>query len=271
MPTVRRASVSATSEIPQLFNALNARQASAHARQPHDFRMESCALDRPILAQTECIGECRIGAPAPTSQRSRCSVCDMTSVPQEFVTVDMRGLKAALLARSRADRVSVSSLVRAFVASGLGQAHHKEDTCVPVAAGSAGRTRLSVRMSGEEVRQFVAAAKAAGMSPAAYLAELMQGGREVTPGAIRLEQLSALVASNGELAVLARNIRHLANLLRGGSTQAAQEYRETLATLEQNVRGHLKLAAQHLADLRGSRRQYVAQRRSDQDEQSQRR
>jgi hypothetical protein len=40
----------------------------------------------------------------------------------DFVTVDMRGLKAALVARAEAQRVSVSVLVRGAVARDLGLA-----------------------------------------------------------------------------------------------------------------------------------------------------
>ena len=191
----------------------------------------------------------------------------MASVPHEFVTVDMRDLKAALIERSLADRVSVSSLVRDFVAGGLGQ-HEHETSVHAIRAHSAPRARLSIRMSAEEVRRFVEGAGMAGLSLAAYLAALMQPEREITPGAIRLEQLAALIASNGEMSALGRNLRHLANLLRAGSTQSAQEYRGMLATLDQDVRRHLKLAAQQLADLRGCRAQYVEKRRSDKHEQS---
>ena len=46
----------------------------------------------------------------------------MNTHSHDFVTVDMRGLKAALVARAQAERVSVSVLVRGAVARGLGLA-----------------------------------------------------------------------------------------------------------------------------------------------------
>jgi hypothetical protein len=46
--------------------------------------------------------------------------CLMNTVPHDFVTVDMRGLKAALVARARRERVSVSVLVRKALARDLG-------------------------------------------------------------------------------------------------------------------------------------------------------
>ena len=44
----------------------------------------------------------------------------MNTPSHDFVTVDMRGLKAALVTRAQAQRVSVSVLVRAAVERELG-------------------------------------------------------------------------------------------------------------------------------------------------------
>lgn len=44
----------------------------------------------------------------------------MNTPTHDFVTVEMRGLKAGLVARAQAQRVSVSELVRGAVARDLG-------------------------------------------------------------------------------------------------------------------------------------------------------
>ena len=44
----------------------------------------------------------------------------MNTSTYDFVSVEMRGLKAALVARAQAQRVSVSELVRSAVARDLG-------------------------------------------------------------------------------------------------------------------------------------------------------
>jgi hypothetical protein len=44
----------------------------------------------------------------------------MNTTSHDFVTVEMRGLKAALMARAQAERVSVSALVRRAVTRDLG-------------------------------------------------------------------------------------------------------------------------------------------------------
>ncbi|MEO8527125.1 MAG: hypothetical protein ABI460_20515 [Caldimonas sp.] len=177
----------------------------------------------------------------------------MTSVPQEFVTVEMRGLKAALIARSRGDRVSVSTLVRSFVAHGLGHEVDEpaEPSCEP---GSRSFVKLSIRVTTTEALKLANGARAAGLSRPAYLANLIAKPSDVVTGAARAEQLSALVASNAQLSILSRNVRHLTALLSQGSVRAAQEYRAMLDTLCDDVRRHLALSSKQLADLRSWRK-----------------
>ena len=52
----------------------------------------------------------------------------MNTPTHEFVTVDMRGLKAALVARAQAQRVSVSVLVRGAVERELGLVEASAET-----------------------------------------------------------------------------------------------------------------------------------------------
>lgn len=177
----------------------------------------------------------------------------MASVPQEFVTVDMRGLKPALIERSRVDRVSVSSLVRAFVKSGLGQEGAVEVGMPSRHPEPIPKVRLSVRISAAEARLIVNGAGEAGLSRAAFLAELIARAPRGVTSAARQEQLAALAASNAELATLSRYVRHLAALLSQGSNRAAQEYRGTLETIAVDVRRHLSASSAVLADVRSRR------------------
>ena len=100
----------------------------------------------------------------------------MNTTAHDFVTVDMRGLKAALVARAQADRVSVSVLVRRAVARDLGLPADGEASrmdALTAGPASAASVKLSVRMSAEEARQLAAGARAAGLSRGAYLAGLI--------------------------------------------------------------------------------------------------
>ncbi len=206
------------------------------------------------MEETERVGECRIGAAAPISLTlALLSFSAMTSVPHEFVTVDMRGLKTALIERSRSQRVTVSSLVRTLVATGLGQDVQVGSLEPSRQPGHAPKSKLSIRVSPAEALRFVNAARAAGLSQAAYLAELIAGAPDGVSNAARLEQLAALAAVNAELSTLSRNVRHLAALLRQGSIRAAQEYRGMLDGIVGDVRRYLSLASTTLADVRSRR------------------
>ena len=176
----------------------------------------------------------------------------MNTHSHDFVTVDMRGLKAALVARAQAERVSVSVLVRGAVARELGLAEAAADhqTASAGASSSAASVKLSIRMTPEEAELLAAGTRAAGLSRGAYLSGLIANVPVLTNGASRTDHLATLVASSAELSTLSRNIHHLTNLLREGNVRPALEYRGMLDTLAGDVRGHLALAAGVLADLR---------------------
>jgi len=181
----------------------------------------------------------------------------MSNVSHDFVSVDMRGLKAALVARARADGVSVSALVRGAAARELGlvEAAERPEVVPPAGTASSQATvKISIRMTSAEAEQLAAGVRAAGLSRGAYLAGLVAGVPSLTSGARRTDHLAALIASSAELSTLSRNIHHLTSLLRQGSVRAALEYREMLDTLAGDVRRHLMLASSVLADLRPRRR-----------------
>lgn len=176
----------------------------------------------------------------------------MNTTAHDFVTVDMRGLKAALVARARAERVSVSVLVRSAVARDLGLAADDEASRMDEATerpSSATTVKLSIRMSAEEARQLAAGARAAGLSRGAYLAGLVANVPVLSAGGGRTEHMATLVASCAELSTLSRNVHRLTALLRQANVEPARPYREMLDTLAGDVRRHLDLAARVLADL----------------------
>lgn len=181
----------------------------------------------------------------------------MNTTAHDFVTVDMRGLKAALVARARAERVSVSALVRGAVARDLGhtadgEASRKDEQTARVS--NATGVKLSIRMTAEEAGQLAVGARAAGLSRGAYLAGLIANVPVLYGGGPRTEHLAILVASCAELSTLSRNIHHLVALLRQASVEPARPYREMLDTLDGDVRRHLGAAARVLADLQPQRR-----------------
>jgi hypothetical protein len=174
----------------------------------------------------------------------------MNTPTHEFVTVDVRGLKAALVARAQAERVSVSVVVRRAVERELGQGGAADKPVVLTRT----TVKLSLRLTGAEAQQLAAGARRAGLSRGAYLAGLLSGIASLADdSASRPDRLAALNASCAELSTLSRNLHHLTTLLRQGEVRAAMQYRETLDTLGADVREHLVMAASLLADLRPAR------------------
>ncbi len=58
------------------------------------------------------------------------------------------------------------------------------------------------------------------------------------------------MSSSAALSTLARDLRHLTQLLRQGEVLAAQQYRARLDDVERDVRAHLTLAAPLLSELK---------------------
>ena len=177
----------------------------------------------------------------------------------DFVTVEMRGLKAALVARAQMQRVSVSALVRNAVVRELGLddpadvKQVKQLGDAPAAASPATTVKLSIRFTAADAAQLTAAVRAAGQSRAAFLSGLVAGVPVLTSGGNRADHLAALIESSAEISTLSRNLHHLTSLLRQGAFRSAQEYRPMLDTLAADVRGHLTLTACVLAELQPRR------------------
>lgn len=180
----------------------------------------------------------------------------MAPSSRDRISVDLHGLRAALVERAQARRASVSVLVREAVERELGHVDaSKEPGVTTRTAASAGSTvKLSIRLTSGEAEVFDAAASRAGLSRGAFLAGLLADVPALSGGAgNRLDCLAALTASSAELSTLSRNINHLTALLRKGDVRPAQEYRRMLDMLGDDVRQHLRLAASVLAALRPAR------------------
>jgi hypothetical protein len=96
----------------------------------------------------------------------------MNTHQPDFVSVDMRGLKAALVARAQAQRVSVSVLVRRAVTRDL----ELEEPCATQACDAAkdlatsdAIVKLSIRLKAAEAERLDTGARSAGLSRGAFL------------------------------------------------------------------------------------------------------
>lgn len=169
----------------------------------------------------------------------------MNTIPHEFVTVDMRGLKAALVAHAQGRRVSVSAVVREALASVLPVAG---DSDVRTSEPHSAQVKLSIRFDADNAVRLDRCAKAAGLSRGAFLSGLIEGVPALTSGG-RADYVSTLIASNAELSTLSRNLRHLATLLARSEMQSAQRYRSLLDEVSRDVQRHLDLSGQALRQL----------------------
>lgn len=188
----------------------------------------------------------------------------MAPSARDRISVDLHGLKAALVARAAAERVDVSVMVRRAIERELGvDAATSEPAGEPRSARAASATvKLSIRLTSAEAEQLAAGAARACLSRNAYVAGLLAEVPLLTSGsAARPDLLAALSASCAELSTLTRNLHHLTTLLRQGQVRAAMEYRQMLDTLGGDVREHLAMAAGLLAELRPARPNRVGTQR----------
>ena len=175
----------------------------------------------------------------------------MTPSSRARISVDLRGLRCALLDQARARGVTTSDLVRGVLAEVLGAVDSDQRVLGSAThrSSASGRVRLSLRLTAEQARAITLAAKAAGLPTGDFFAGLVAGVSVLSAGANRTDHLAALIESSAEISTLSRNINHLTSLLRQGVFRAAQEYRPMLDTLADDLRGHLAMAAGVLADL----------------------
>jgi len=171
----------------------------------------------------------------------------MTASSRDRISVDLRGLKAALFERSQAQGQTPSDFVRAALVTAL-QADMSVITRAPAMPGQ--RVRLSLRMRRDDARLLIGQAGAAGLPVGTYVAGLCAGAPAIVHGARPSDQVAALLSSCAVLSTLARDLRHLTQLLRQGEVLAAQQYRARLDDVERDVRGHLVTAAALLSDLK---------------------
>jgi hypothetical protein len=174
----------------------------------------------------------------------------MASSSRDRISVDLRGLKAALVARAREQGVSPSEFVRSSVAAALGPTGAQLATGTAPATDAGKRVRLSLRMQRDDAEAVRRTAHSARLSAGDLVAALVNKVPALGAGDGPHAQVSALTQSCDELAVLSRSLRNLATLLREGSTRAAQEYRQMLDALGGDVRAHLASASSVVAEMR---------------------
>ena len=181
-----------------------------------------------------------------------CQETRMAPSSRDRISVDLHGLKTALIERARAVGLTPSAFLREALIAAIGRGPVDRGAGPP--CEEALQTRLSLRMSRAQAERTIAAARAAGLAPGAFVAGLVAGIPVLVQGDSLSARLSGLTTTHAELATLSRNLHHLDSLLRHGEFAAAQAYQPMLHTLNRDVRAHLDVAARALRDLQPTRR-----------------
>lgn len=188
----------------------------------------------------------------------------MKSKLRELISIDLQGLKAPLVARAQATGMTTSEIVRTALEQALGaspvpaQAMGKQ----PLTKRPGGRVRLCLRMDREDVQALRLASRRAGLSAGDCVAGLLAGAPVLTTAGGRSEHIAALTSSNAQVSGLSRNIHALTRFLTLGNVPQALVYRDTLKTLDRDIRRYLNQAAALMADLRPHRASVEITRRS---------
>jgi hypothetical protein len=182
---------------------------------------------------------------------------------RERVSIDLQGLKAPLMARAQATGMTTSEIVRKALEQALDTpaVPKVEEGKQPLTRKVGGRARLCLRMDSEDVQALRVTARRAGLSAGDCVAGLVAGAPVLTTAGGRSEQLAMLATSNAQLSGLSRNIHALTRFLTLGNVPQALVYRDTLRTLDGDIRRHLKQAAALMADLRPHRASVETTRR----------
>ncbi|NUZ08265.1 hypothetical protein [Piscinibacter koreensis] len=175
----------------------------------------------------------------------------MQTLPRDRITIDLQGLRAALVERANAAGQSPSELVRQLLAAALGRGGPADIAApaLPEHHARRARARVFLRMSCDDAVLLRDRARRAGMPPGEYVATLIAEVPAVAAATSCTDQRAALIASTAELATLSRSLSQLNAVLRRGSVPALQEYRAALEALLVDVRRHLALASGALAGL----------------------
>lgn len=179
----------------------------------------------------------------------------MAPSSRDRLSVDLHGLKAALVERAKRAGTSPSGWVRATLAEALGGPPEPVSEARPprLKAGDVSRVRLTLRMSRADASAVLAAARLAGQPPGDFVADLLAGQPVPMPASDRAETLGALIAACAELSTFSRDLSHLVSLFRQGAFRPAEEYRPMLTTLSIDVREYLDYLTRSLVELQPRR------------------
>ena len=183
----------------------------------------------------------------------------MAQDPRERVTIDLRGLAAAMQLRAAAERTTVAALARRAIAVMLDAPAPKAEL-FSAAVAAAPRVppdglpvKVTVRMSATHAVTLATRAHSADVSQGAYVADLLDNAPPPPQPPDHHEAIGAWLTSTDQLAVLSADLNAFMRLLGRGNPAALEPYRASVMSLSKDVHGHLAAASRLMSELKPAR------------------
>lgn len=170
----------------------------------------------------------------------------MAAPARERVTIDLRGLGAAVKAHAQARDLRVSDVIRLALVDALKVAwsdlpFDHEDSPDPAKDRS---VKVTVRLRKRAAARLAAGARACGLSQSAYLTTLIRGV-PAPPRAVG----DALRSSTEQLAVVSTDLSGLTRILRRDAGSSSAFIERSLQPLLDDVQRHVRLASRLMSEL----------------------
>lgn len=175
---------------------------------------------------------------------------------RDRVTVDLRGLREPLETLAATRQLTTAALVRQALVAHLGQRPEEAVPHDPPAVMDRDEhlVKVTLRLSSAHALLMSYRARKADVSQSAYVTALIDGA---PPPLNPAQTVAALRASTDQLAVIGTDLSAFLRVMRTvkpGASQELERYRNGITTLNEDIRRHLTVAAQLVAELQASRR-----------------
>ena len=172
----------------------------------------------------------------------------MAHDPRERVTIDLRGLGAAVQLRAAAERTAVAAIARRAISAMLDASAPQAELFSAVAAAAPRvppdrlPVKVTVRMSATHALTLAMRAHSADVSQGVYVAGLLDNAPPPPQPPDHRAAVGALLSSTDQLAVLSADLNVFMRLLGRGNPAALEPYRASVMSLKRDVLGHLAAA-----------------------------
>ena len=174
----------------------------------------------------------------------------MPADTRDRVTVDLRGLAPAVKAHASARNMTLAAFARAVMVDALRQAEAAPFHLLQGGGLEDGPVvKLTLSLPLRQASWLVEHARAAGLSYGTYLASVIDG--TPAPGGLS-EAVRALSASTAQLAALSTDLNDYVRLLRRLNYAEAEQYRQRVVSMFDEVRQHMRLDAALSAEVRAA-------------------